>query len=136
MHLLGQPMPRSSTSDDRSKAGTRFGNFWERLKEIDMFFEGRGREHKTMRRIVKRLEKAKIPYAIVGGMAVNAHGHERTTKDVDILLTVEGFDEFCRRFVPRYYNRIPKRACRFLDRSNEVNIDILVTGKFPGSGKP
>jgi hypothetical protein len=101
-----------------------------------MFFEGRGREHKAMRRLVKKLEKAKIPYALVGGMAVNVHGHERTTKDVDILLSSEGFDEFCRRFVPRYYDRVPRRLHRFLDRTNQVHIDILVTGNFPGSGKP
>ena len=101
-----------------------------------MFFEGRGREHKTMRRLVKKLEKAHIPYAIVGGMAVNAHRYERTTKDVDLLLTAEGFAEFCRRFVPKDYDRVPKRPRRFVDRLSQVQIDILVTGLFPGSGKP
>jgi hypothetical protein len=33
-------------------------SFWDRLKEIDMFFQGRDPVHKTMRRAVKRLEKA------------------------------------------------------------------------------
>jgi hypothetical protein len=111
-------------------------NFWQRLKEIDMFFEGRGREHKTMRRLVKKLENAKIPYAIMGGMAVNAHNYERTTKDVDVLLTREGFEQFRARFVPRDYDPDPKRSRRFHDRGHRTNIDILVTGLFPGSGKP
>src|SRR5262245_33783635 len=75
-------------------------DFDRRLKEIDMFFEGRGKEHKTMQRLVDNLRKARIPYAIMGGMAVNAHGHERTTKDVDVLLSYEGFMEFRRRYVP------------------------------------
>lgn len=100
-----------------------------------MFFEGRGKEHKTMRRLVANLKKAKIPYAIMGAMAVNAHRHERTTKDVDILLNQVGFDEFS-RFVPRSYDTIPGRPRRFLDRRHGVTFDVLVTGLFPGSGKP
>ncbi len=115
---------------------TKTFSFWDRLKEIDMFFEGRGREHRTLRRIVKKLERAKIPYAVIGGMAVNAHRYERTTKDVDLLLTSEGFAEFCRRFVPRFYEQVPSRRRRFLDRTNQITIDILLTGLFPGLGKP
>jgi len=111
-------------------------DFVQRLKEIDLFFEGRGKEHKTMRRLVENLDKAGIPYAIMGAMAVNAHRHERTTKDVDVLLNQAGFDEFRRRYVPRTYDPSPGRPRRFLDRRHGVNFDILVTGLFPGSGKP
>jgi hypothetical protein len=123
-------MPRSSSVTEKPFS------FWQRLKEIDMFFEGRSREHKTMRRLVENLEKAKIPYAIMGAMAVNAHHHERTTNDVDILLTPKGFEAFRRRFVPRSYDPLPDRPRRFLDRRYKVTFDILVAGMFPGSGRP
>jgi hypothetical protein len=69
-------------------------------------------------------------------MAVLAHRHRRTTNDVDILLTPQGFGEFQRIFVPKYYAHMPKRPRRFVDRANDVTIDILVTGLFPGTGKP
>jgi hypothetical protein len=111
-------------------------SFWTRLKEIDMFFGSRGPEHRAMRRVVMSLEKAKIPYAVVGGMAVNAHGCERTTNDVDSLLSQAGFAVFRERFVPRTYDAVPGRPHRFWDRQNRVNLDILVTGDFPGSGEP
>jgi hypothetical protein len=111
-------------------------DFWTRLKEISMFFEGRSREQKTLRRLVANLEKAKIPYAVVGGMAVNAHRHKRTTADVDVLLTAAGLEEFRRRFVPKSYDLVPGRARRFLDRRHRVQMGILVTGHFPGTGKP
>jgi hypothetical protein len=101
-----------------------------------MFFQGRDPVHKTMRRIAKQLEKAKIPYAVVGGMAVFAQGYRRTTDDLDILLTREGFAEFRRLFVPTIYEKLPKRPKRFLDPANGVTFDILVTGLFPGTGKP
>jgi hypothetical protein len=111
-------------------------DFWARVKEIDRFFEGRGREHRTLRRLVEKLEKANIPYAVVGGMAVNAHRYERTTKDVDVLLTREGFDELRRRMVPRSYDPVPGHPRRFLDRRHGVTFDVVLTGLFPGSGKP
>jgi hypothetical protein len=110
--------------------------FWEGVKEIDKFFEGRDAVHKTMRRIVKRLEKAHIAYAVVGGMAVYAHRYRRTTDDLDILLTPEGFAEFKRLFVPNKYAPHDRLARRFTDRANDVPVDVLVTGLFPGSGKP
>jgi len=111
-------------------------DFLKRLKEIDLFFEGRGKEHKTMRRLVQNLDKAGISYAIVGGMAVNAHGHERTTKDVDVLLTADGFNAFRRRFVPKSYDPVDGHPRRFFDRRNQCMFDILVTGLYPGSGRP
>ena len=101
-----------------------------------MFFQKNDPVHKSMRRIVAKLEKANIPYAIVGGMAVNAHGYRRTTDDLDLLLTPEGLAEFCKRFVPKHYEGVPGRPRRFTDRTNEVLIDFLVTGLFPGNGQP
>jgi hypothetical protein len=111
-------------------------SFRQRLKEIDMFFQRRDRVHQTMNRLVKRLAKANIPYAIVGGMAVNAHQYRRTTGDVDVLLTPAGFAEFRRLFVEKYYKAFPQRKRRFVDQTNDVYIDILETGLFPGTGKP
>ena len=110
--------------------------FWEGVKEIDKFFEGRDAVHKTMRRVVKRLEKAGISYALMGGMAVNAHRYRRVTNDVDILLTSEGLAEFRRRFVPMNYEQLSQRTRRFVDKATDVTLDVLVTGLFPGSGKP
>src|SRR5258708_39749309 len=76
-------------------------SFANRLNEIGMFFRKRSPQHQAMRRLARRLNKAGIPYAIMGAMAVNAHGAERTTKDVDILLTSEGLERFRQEFVGR-----------------------------------
>ncbi len=111
-------------------------SFQQRLKEIDLFFQGADPVHRTMNRIAAELEKANIPYAVVGGMAVNAHRHRRTTDDLDILLTPQGFAAFRQQFIGRSFDAIPDRPRRFVDRGNAVSLDILVTGMFPGSGKP
>lgn len=78
-----------------------------------MFFEGRDKVHDTMIRLVASLEEAGIAYAIMGGMAVNAHGLERTTKDLNVLLTREGFNEFRKRFVGSLFDSMPNRGRRF-----------------------
>jgi hypothetical protein len=128
-------MPRASIGV-HSVGKTQTSNFRGRLKEIDMFFQRRDPVHQTMRRLVRRLAKAKLPYAIVGGMALNAHNYRRTTGDVDILLTRDGFAEFQRRFVGTDYDLVPGRKRKFVDRKSLVTIDVLVAGSFPGSGKP
>jgi hypothetical protein len=101
-----------------------------------MFFAKRSPQHQTMRRLARRLEKAGIPYAIMGAMAVNAHKAERTTKDIDVLLTQEGLDRFLKEFVGVTYDRVEGRPRRFTEKQSRVTIDCLVTGRYPGSGKP
>lgn len=101
-----------------------------------MFFAGKDEVHKSLRRLVKRLEKAGISYAVMGGMAVNAHGQRRTTKDVDVLVTPEGLEEFRRRYVKKNYLQQPNRSRRFVDRLNDVGIDFLLTGHYAGRGGP
>jgi hypothetical protein len=101
-----------------------------------MFFQGSDPVHRTMNRVAEALETAKIPYAVVGAMAVNAHNHRRTTGDVDFLLTTNGFDAFRSLVLTGDFERVPGRARRFFDRATGVTFDILLTGSFPGSGKP
>jgi hypothetical protein len=108
----------------------------DRLKEIGMFFQGSDAVHATMRRVAESLEGAGIAYAVMGGMAVNAHGYERTTGDVDFLLTPSGFAEFRRRFVPSSFEPVERRPKRFKDTATGILFDILVTGMYPGSGRP
>jgi len=110
--------------------------FVRRLKEIGMFFQGKDEIHKALRRLVKRLDKAGIAYALMGGMAVNAHKYQRTTGDVDVLLTPEGLAEFQKRYLGKNYRLKEGHKRRFIDRANNIQIDCLVTGLFPGSGKP
>jgi hypothetical protein len=125
-------MPKAASQN----AGGKSFNFMRSLKELSMFFAGKDEVHKSLRRLVKRLEKAEIPYAIVGGMALLAHHYQRATTDVDILLTPEGFTKFKELFVTKNYGTVPGRSQRFVDKINKVTLDILVTGLFPGTGDP
>jgi hypothetical protein len=96
----------------------------------------RGREFRALRRLVTRLERAAIPYAVLGGLAVHFHGYHQATKDVDLLLSHTGLAELRRRLVPKAYESIPGKPRRFLDRRDQVMIDVQVTGFFPGRDGP
>jgi hypothetical protein len=102
------------------------------LIAMSRFKQGKDPANVSLRRLIRRLVKADIPFAVVGGLAVYAHGHHRMTDDVDVLLTREGFEEFRRRYVPRNYEPAPRRPRRFIDRQNKVTVDILITGLHPG----
>ncbi|MSP24173.1 MAG: hypothetical protein EXR75_03210 [Myxococcales bacterium] len=118
---------RQPAWEERLKAG---------LEEGSRFFVGQGDVNHAARAIAQHLESARIPYAIAGAMALNAHGYRRFTEDVDVLLTHEGLLEFKKRFLGRgYVERFPgSRGMR--DTEHGVKIDVLVAGDFPGDGKP
>lgn len=101
-----------------------------------MFFQGTDPVHRTMRRVVEKLVQARIPYAVIGGMAVNAHRYRRTTGDVDFLLTSEGYKAFLQAYVELEFQRVPGRARRFVDPSTDATFDVLIAGRFPGNGRP
>lgn len=50
--------------------------------------------HLALARVTGKLEELGIDHAICGGLAVNAHGHQRATTGVDILLTTTGLQTF------------------------------------------
>ena len=43
-------------------------------------------EVRSVEPIMRALNTAEVQYLIVGGLAVNAHGYVRLTRDVDIVL--------------------------------------------------
>lgn len=97
---------------------------------------GRGDVHLALEKICAVLEHDGIPYAIAGAMALNMHGFERMTVDVDILLTREGLAEFKRRHLGLGYLERFSGSKGVRDTEHNVAIDFLMTGEFPGDGKP
>ncbi len=109
----------------------------EILRESENFFAGKGAVHTTLRSLVDRLAEESIPYAIVGGMALNLYGYRRETVDVDVLMNREGLERFHQRLVGRGYVLAFSGARKsFRDPETGVKIEVLTTGEFPGDGKP
>src|SRR3984893_17967720 len=106
------------------------------LEEGSMHFEGASAVHKTMQKIVLRLEALGIPYAVAGGMALFLHGFRRFTEDVDILVTREGLTKIHQELEGLGYLPPFAGSKNLRDAETDVRIEFLVTGDYPGDGKP
>ncbi len=101
-----------------------------------MHFDEKSAVHASLKKITARLQQLGIPYAVVGGMALFSHGVRRFTEDVDILLTPEGLAETHRQLDGLGYTPPFKGSKQLRDAETGVRIEFLVTGQFPGDGKP
>src|SRR4051794_10485405 len=102
------------------------------LREGSMHFEENSAVHKTLQRITRRLNELQIPYAVVGGMAMFAHGFRRFTEDVDLLVTREGMNQIKEKLEGLGYVQPPGTSTKLRDTDTKVKIEFLITGGFPG----
>ena len=106
------------------------------LEEAGRFFVGEANVQHAARDLAAAFDEVGVPYAIVGALAVNLHGHPRTTADVDVLLTADGLRAFKKHWIGRgWVDRFPGSK-NMRDTRNNVRIDVLITGQYPGDGKP
>lgn len=108
----------------------------EIAKRVDAFFMAKSPIHETMRRLADALREMNIPFAITGAMAANAHGHKRTTADVDVLMRREDLDRFKEKWIGLGWVDKFEGSKGFRDTQNNVTVDVLIVGDYPGDGLP
>lgn len=106
------------------------------ILEAGRFFMREDPVHQTLRRITSKLAELEIPYAIVGGLALVAHGYDRTTVGVDILVTPEGLEKAHKHLAGLGYLPPFEKSKHLRDTETGVRIEFLITGQYPGDGKP
>ena len=106
------------------------------LRAAGQFFMKEDPVHQSLRAIAQRLDDLKIPYCIAGGMALVVHGYDRTTVDIDLVVTEEGLTAIHQNLDGRGYVRPFSNSKGLRDTATNVRIEFLVTGGFPGDGKP
>jgi len=112
-------------------------SFADTLREGSDFFMKRGSIYDTLNKVTRRLREEKIDYAVVGAMALSAHGFRRFTEDVDLLTTPEGLDAIHQRLVGRgYVPAFPGARKKLRDTETGVRVDFITSGEYPGDGKP
>jgi hypothetical protein len=111
-------------------------SIWDVARRADQFFMEASPIHETMRRLSRILDEMQIPFAIAGAMAANAHGHKRTTADVDILIRREDLQRFKSEHIGRGWVDKFEGSKNFKDAVTSVNVDTLIVGDYPGDGLP
>lgn len=93
--------------------------------------------NEALRRLISDLEAHEIEYSVIGAVALNQHGYRRFTEDIDLLLTPEGLDKFRTALVGRGYRPAFNGATKkFRETTQNVPIEIITSGEYPGDGKP
>lgn len=101
------------------------------------YFQGKGMINSALRRLVADLDNHGIDYNLVGAAALNQHGYQRFTVDIDLLLSPEGLQKFQDELVELGYRPAFSGAKKkFRSTKENVPIDIIVAGEYPGDGKP
>jgi hypothetical protein len=106
------------------------------LEEGGMFFDRRSAVHDTLQRLTKALDELEVDYAIGGAMAMFLHGFRRFTEDVDVLVTSDGLQKIHAALEGRGYVKPFGASKNLRDAQTGVRIDFLISGKYPGEGKP
>jgi hypothetical protein len=101
------------------------------------FFRGHGMLNKALLRIIADLERNGIAYAVIGAIALNQHGYQRFTVDIDLLMTKEGLQKFRDQLVGRGYRPAFSGATKqFKTSQDNIRVDVITAGEYPGDGKP
>lgn len=101
------------------------------------YFMGEGTLNKTLTRLSADLEEHGIDYAVIGAVALLAHGYPRFTEDIDLVMTADGLKKFHEELVGLgYVPAFPGARKRLKSTVNGVSIEVMTTGEYPGDGKP
>ncbi len=69
-------------------------------------------------------------------MALFRHGYRRFTEDIDLLVTPDALAKIHDKLDGLGYVRPTPQSRTLRDAESGVRIEFLVTGQFPGDGKP
>lgn len=123
----------ASATDFQEVISTTIGAFDEGLR----FFAGKGMVNNALTEIVNKLNEHGIDYAVIGAVALNQYGYRRFTEDIDLLLTPAGLERFRQELIGLGYRPAFEGAGKqFRSTSQNVRVEIVTSGEFPGDGRP
>ena len=101
------------------------------------YFMGQGRLQGTLAQLSSDLKRHGIDYMVTDAVALMAHGYPRFTEDVDLVLTLEGLETFHRELIGLGYRpAFPGAKKRLRSTSDNVSVEVIVAGEYPGDGLP
>ena len=92
--------------------------------------------HQSLRKLTSRLRELGIDYAIGGGMTLVAHGYDRTTVDVDVLVTDDRLSRLHQLLDGLGYVPPFQGSKNLRDVETGVRVGFRVSGGYNGDGKP
>src|SRR5205807_1548708 len=101
------------------------------------YFMGQGSLNNALSQLSADLERHGIDYMVTDSVALMAHGYPRFTEVIDLVLTREGLEAFHRELIGLGYVPAFKGARKRLRATCAgVPIEVIVSGEYPGDGRP
>jgi hypothetical protein len=101
------------------------------------YFMGQGKLNSTLAQVSADLKQHGIDYMVIGAVALMAYGYPRFTEDIDLVLTPEGLQAFHQNLIGLGYAPAFQGARKRLRSTRDgVSIEVIVSGEYPGDGKP
>lgn len=105
--------------------------------EGQRYFMGQGSLNNALSQLAADLKSHGIDYAVIGAVALLAHGYPRFTEDIDLVLTPEGLEAFHRELIGLgYAPAFPGARKRLRSTRDSIPIEVITTGTYPGDGLP
>jgi len=130
------PGVETQTLDSRST-----DSFLDRYSEAQRYFKGQGSLNVALKQLAADLKNHGIDYAVIGAVALFAHGYKRFTEDINLLLTADGLEKFRKELLGRGgwgfggYDQTESATC-VRSFPLGIMIEVMTTGEYPGDGKP
>lgn len=101
------------------------------------YLMGRGELNGALAQLCADLKRRGIDYMVIGAIALMAHGYPRFTEDIDLVMTEEGLEAFHRHLIGLRYRPAFEGARKKIRSTQEnVPIEVITSGEYPGDGKP
>ncbi|MDT5121709.1 MAG: hypothetical protein QOC96_1191 [Acidobacteriota bacterium] len=101
------------------------------------YLMGEGTLQGTLAQLSYDLKQSEIDYMVTDEVALLAYGYPRFTEDIDLVLTKEGLETFHQELIGLgYVPAFSGAKKRLRSTSDGVPIEVIVTGEYPGDGKP
>ncbi len=104
------------------------------LLELKRDMKHRQDVESTLEYLKETLGSEKIPFGLVGALALRHHGYVRFTEDVDILTTREGLAQIHEKLVGK--GLVPRASGlrkKLRQAQFKVNIDVITAGEHAGA---
>jgi hypothetical protein len=109
----------------------------ETFSEGQRYFMGEGKLNNALERLAHDLRDRGIDYMVIGAIALLAHGYARFTEDIDLVMTAEGLEKFHKELIGLgYVPSFPNARKRLKSTTDNVNIEVMLSGEYPGDGQP
>jgi len=109
----------------------------ELFDEGRRYFMGEGKLNQSLARLASDLRDHEIEYVVIGAVALLAHGYPRFTEDIGLVMTAEGLEKFHDELVGLgYAPAFPGARKRLRSTTDNVSIEVMISGEYPGDGKP